>query len=58
MGGLGKIVKARKEKIIHTLISENNYQPADHSYLMNLPLRNLEDLLLLFKQRCQISEKD
>lgn len=58
MGRLEKIVKARKEKIIHTLISEDIYRPADHSYLMNLSLRNLEDLLLLFKQRCQISEQD
>lgn len=58
MGRLEKVVKTKKEKIIHTLISESVYQPADRFYLTNLPLRNVEDSLLLFKQRCQISEND
>ncbi|WP_160118350.1 hypothetical protein [Bacillus sp. V59.32b] len=48
MGKLVKLVYARRQKIINTLISEKIYQPNDQNYLSNLPLKELEELL---KQR-------
>jgi len=35
---------AKKEEIINILILENVYQPADRSFLSNLPLANLEKM--------------
>ena len=46
MGRLIRIVTAKKHKIINALITENLYQPADRSFLLELPLRDLEELLV------------
>lgn len=45
MGRLIRIVTAKKYKIVNTLIAENIYQPADRSFLLDLPLKNLEEIL-------------
>ncbi|CAH0345278.1 hypothetical protein [Bacillus sp. CECT 9360] len=45
MGKLVKLVYAKRQKIINTLISEKIYQPDDQNYLNNLPLKDLEELL-------------
>lgn len=47
MGKLIQIVARKKQKIVAQLISENIYQPTDRSYLLELPLKNLESILLL-----------
>lgn len=47
MGRLVRIVNAKKQKIVNTLISENVYQPADRPLLLELPLKNLEEILSL-----------
>ncbi|AXN39440.1 hypothetical protein CN689_18805 [Peribacillus butanolivorans] len=47
MGRLVRIVNAKKQKIVNTLISENVYQPADRPFLLELPLKNLEEILSL-----------
>ena len=47
MGKLIEIVARKKQKIVTELISENIYQPTDRSYLLELPLKNLESILLL-----------
>lgn len=44
MGKLAQMVWAKKEEIINVLILENVYQPADRTFLSNLPLANLEKL--------------
>lgn len=46
MGRLIRIVVAKKYKIINMLITENMYQQSDRSYLLELPLRDLEELLV------------
>lgn len=45
MGRLIRIVTAKKHKIINMLITEKIYQPSDRSFLVELPLRDLEGLL-------------
>jgi hypothetical protein len=45
-----RMVIAKKEKISNALISENVYQPEDRLYLLDLPLKILEDLLEHQKQ--------
>ncbi|WP_057913983.1 hypothetical protein [Peribacillus muralis] len=47
MGRLVRIVNAKKQKIAATLISEGIYQPDDRSFLLDLPLKNLEEILSL-----------
>ncbi|WP_285768590.1 hypothetical protein [Peribacillus sp. SI8-4] len=47
MGRLVRIVHAKKERIAATLISEGIYQPDDRTFLMELPLKNLEEILSL-----------
>lgn len=47
MGRLVRIVNAKKQKIVNTLISEDVYQPNDRSFLLELPLKNLEEILSL-----------
>lgn len=50
MGRLVRIVNAKKQKIVNTLISEGVYQPDDRSFLLELPLKNLEEILSLRKK--------
>ncbi|MGW6611772.1 hypothetical protein ACWF7H_29280, partial [Peribacillus butanolivorans] len=52
MGRLVRIVNAKKQKIVNTLISENVYQPADRPFLLELPLKNLEEILSLRIKSC------
>ncbi|MDO7485950.1 hypothetical protein Q5O89_09020 [Peribacillus frigoritolerans] len=47
MGRLVRIVNAKKQKIVNTLISEDVYQPDDRPFLLELPLKNLEEILSL-----------
>lgn len=47
MGRLVRIVNAKKQKIVNTLISEDVYQPDDRPFLLELPLKNLEEILCL-----------
>ncbi|CAH0280206.1 hypothetical protein SRABI96_03954 [Peribacillus sp. Bi96] len=47
MGRLVRIVNAKKQKIINTLISEGVYQPDDRLFLFDLPLKKLEEILSL-----------
>ena len=47
MGKLIQIVARKKQKIVAELISNNIYQPTDRPYLLELPLKNLESILLL-----------
>ncbi|MFJ7746481.1 hypothetical protein [Peribacillus sp. NPDC097295] len=47
MGKLIQIVARKKQKIVAELISKNIYQATDRSYLLELPLKNLESILLL-----------
>lgn len=55
MGRLVRIVKAKKQKIVNTLIAEKVYEPADRSFLLDLPLRDLENLLLV-QRKSMINE--
>lgn len=50
MGRLVRIVTAKKQKIVNTLIAEKVYEPTDRSFLLDLPLKNLEDLLLIQRE--------
>ncbi|WP_409304320.1 hypothetical protein [Peribacillus sp. SCS-155] len=45
MGKLIKLVAAKKEKIILQLLSSKTYLPSDRDFLVNLPLKDLEDML-------------
>lgn len=45
MGKLVQIVTAKKQKIVNQLIEGNVYQPQDRSFLLDLPLKNLEEIL-------------
>lgn len=47
MGRLVRIVNAKKQKLVNTLISEDLYQPDDRPFLLELPLKNLEEILSL-----------
>lgn len=47
MGRLVRIVNAKKQKIVNTLISEDVYQPDDRPFLLELTLKNLEEILSL-----------
>lgn len=47
MGRLVRIVNAKKQKIVNTLISEDVYQHDDRPFLLELPLKNLEEILSL-----------
>lgn len=47
MGKLIRIVVMKKQKIVTALISENVYQPTDRSYLLELPLKILEEIFTL-----------
>lgn len=46
MGRLIQMVEAKKHKIVNSLIAENIYQLDDRSFLLKLPLKNLERLLV------------
>jgi len=58
MGRLVRIVTAKKQKIVNTLIAEKVYEPADRSFLLDLPLKNLEDLLLIQRESMIDQEND
>lgn len=47
MGRLVQIVNVKKQKIVNMLISEDVYQPDDRPFLLELPLKNLEEILSL-----------
>ena len=47
MGRLVQITTAKKKKIINTLIAENIYQLTDRRFLLELSLKNLEEILSL-----------
>jgi hypothetical protein len=47
MGRLVRIVNAKKQKIVNTLILEDVYQLDDRPLLLELPLKNLEEILSL-----------
>lgn len=46
MGKLIQIVARKKQKIAAELIAKNIYQATDRPYLLELPLKNLESILL------------
>lgn len=47
MGRLVQITTAKKQKIINTLIAKNIYQLTDRRFLLELSLKNLEEILSL-----------
>ncbi|WP_199880506.1 hypothetical protein [Bacillus massiliglaciei] len=51
MGRLVSFANAKKQKIIHRLITGRIYPASEHPFLKELPVKNLEEILRLHKEK-------